>query len=84
MTIIVDDLLVRPFISLLNVIHAMAIEEMYDPQALQDELKENRLLYELGELSETEYEERRAEIEAQLDVAEQAREQLSGRIEVRQ
>ncbi|MFC5972812.1 gas vesicle protein GvpG [Halomarina salina] len=84
MTFIVDDLLVRPFFGLLNVIHAMAIEGMYDTEALQDELKENRLLFELGELSEAEYEERRADIEQRLDVAEQAREQLSGRIEVRQ
>lgn len=84
MTFILDDLFVRPFFGLLNVIHAMAIEGMYDTGALQDELKENQLLYELGELTEEEYEERRADIEARLDVAEQAREQLSGRVEVRQ
>ena len=84
MTFILDDLLVRPFFGLFEVIQAMAVEEMYDTAALQDELKENRLLYELGELSEAEYEERREEIETQLDLAEQAREQMSGRIEVRQ
>jgi hypothetical protein len=83
MTFVVDDLLVRPFFGLLKVIRAMAIEGLYDTEALRDELKENRLLFELGELTETEYEQRRADIEARLEVAEQAREQLSGRIEVR-
>lgn len=80
---LVDDIFVRPLISVLNVIHAMAIEEMYDTAAIRDQMKENRLLYELGDLTEEEYEQRRAELEAQLDVAEQAREQLSGRVEVK-
>ncbi len=80
---LVDDLFVRPLMSVLNVIHSMAIEEMYDTGAIHDEIKENRLLYELGELSEAEYEQRRAELEAQLDVAERAREQLSGRVEIK-
>jgi hypothetical protein len=80
---VVDDLLLRPLLSVLNVIHAMAIEEMYDTGAIRDEMKENRLLYELGELSEMEYEQRRADLESQLDVAERAREQLSGQVEVK-
>ncbi|WP_254535118.1 gas vesicle protein GvpG [Halomarina litorea] len=80
---IVDDLLLKPLVTVLNVIHSMAIEEMYDTGAIRDEMKENRLLYELGEYSEEEYERRRAELEAQLDVAERAREQLSGRVEVK-
>ena len=81
---IVDDLLLRPFVSVLKVIHSMAIEEMYDTEAIQNQLKENRLLYELGEMTQEEYETRRGELEAQLDLAERAREQLSGRVEVKQ
>jgi len=80
---VVDDLLVRPFVSLLNVVHAMAIEELYDTEAIRDDIKENRLLFEIGERSREAYEERRAELERQLDVAEQARENLQGKVEIR-
>ena len=80
---VVDDLLVRPFVSLLNVVHAMAIEELYDTEAIRDDIKENRLLFEIGERSREAYEERRAELERQLDVAEQARENLQGKVEIK-
>jgi len=80
---VVDDLLVRPFVSLINVVHAMAIEELYDTEAIRDEIKENRLLFEIGERSREAYEERRAELERQLDVAEQARENLQGKVEIK-
>jgi hypothetical protein len=83
MTFILDDILIRPFVGLIEVLRSMAIEELYDTAALRDELKENRLLFELGEFDEAEYERRRADIEQRLDVAERAREQLSGRVEVR-
>ncbi|PSP71200.1 protein gvpG, partial [Halobacteriales archaeon QH_9_66_26] len=35
---VVDDLLVRPFVSLINVVHAMAIEELYDTEAIRDDI----------------------------------------------
>lgn len=81
--LVVDDLLVRPFVSLINVVHAMAIEELYDTEAIRDDIKENRLLFEIGERSREAYEERRAELERQLDVAEQARENLQGKVEIK-
>jgi lipid A disaccharide synthetase len=80
---IVDDLLVRPFVSLLNVVQAMAVEELYDTEAIRDDIKENRLLFEVGERSREEYEERRSNLEQQLDVAEQARENLQGKVEIK-
>jgi lipid A disaccharide synthetase len=80
---VVDDLLVRPFVSLINVVHAMAIEEFYDTEAIRDDIKENRLLFEIDERSREAYEERRAELERQLDVAEQARENLQGKVEIK-
>ncbi|WP_101296551.1 gas vesicle protein GvpG [Halegenticoccus soli] len=79
---LVDDLLVKPFVSILDVIHAMAIDEMYDREAIMDDIKENQLLYELGERSEAEYERRKAELEAELDAAEEAHERVSGKVEV--
>lgn len=83
--IVVDDLLVRPFFSILNSIHALALEEMYDVEAIKDDIKENELLWDLGERSEAEYQRRRTELEEELRVAEMAREQLSGKqIQVRE
>lgn len=80
--LLVDDILVKPFVSLLNVLHDMAIEELYDVESIQDDLKENQLLYELGERSPEEYERRKAKLEEELRLAERAREQLSGRVQV--
>jgi hypothetical protein len=55
---------------------------MYDPEQVQSDIKENQLLYELGERSEAEYERRRAELEAELEAAERARERLSDKVVV--
>ena len=80
---ILDDILVRPFVSILDVIHAMAVRELYDVDTLRDELKENRLLYELGERSPEEYEARKQELEQDLQYAEEMREKLlKGNVEV--
>lgn len=81
--LIVDDLLVRPFFSLLDILHAMTLRELYDTEALRDELKENELLYEIGERSQEEYEAERERIESELEAAEELEEQISGRIEVK-
>ena len=82
--ILVDDLLVRPFVSLLDALQTIAVREAYDVAGIRDDLKENRLLYELGERSESAYAERKRELEAELAVAERAHEQLRNKsIEVR-
>lgn len=81
--LLVDDLLLKPFVSLLNTLHSMAVEELHDLDAIRDALKENQLLYELGERSEAEYRERRTELEERLEVAEAAHENLQGRVEVK-
>ena len=81
---VLDDLLVKPFVSLLDILQTMALEEMYDVDAIRDDLKENQLLYEIGERDEEEYRRRKAELEEQLELAEQVREELtSGKIEVK-
>ncbi|MFH5798810.1 gas vesicle protein GvpG [Haladaptatus sp. DYF46] len=82
--IIVDDLLFKPLVSMVDVLHSLAVEEMYDIAGIQDELKETHMLYELGELSDEEYEERKTTLETRLDVAETAHERLrSGKVEVK-
>jgi len=82
--LLVDDLLVKPFVGLLDVIHAMAVEEQYDEDAITDDLKENQLLYELGERSEETYRERKRELEAELQAAREAKAQLRNRVEIKQ
>jgi hypothetical protein len=80
---VLDDLLVRPLVSIADVIHAVAIDELYDIETIRNDIKENRLLYELGERSQDEYERRKDELETQLDLAEQAHENLRGKVEVK-
>jgi hypothetical protein len=79
---VVDDLLINPFVSIMEAVHSMAISEMYDTTEIKNEIKENRLLYELGERSEAEYEQRNEELEEQLEIAREAHEQTRGKVEV--
>ncbi|RQG98454.1 gas vesicle protein GvpF [Natrarchaeobius oligotrophus] len=81
---VLDDLLFRPFVGIVDALHTIALDELYDVDALEDELKENQLLYEIGDRSEEEYRERKAELEEKLDVAREVHERLaSGRVEVK-
>ncbi|WP_049924579.1 gas vesicle protein GvpF [Halopiger djelfimassiliensis] len=81
---VLDDLLFRPFVGIVDALHTMALDELYDIESLEDELKENQLLYELGERSEAEYQRRKAELEEELEIAREVHERLSsGRIEVK-
>ena len=81
---VIDDLLFKPLVSLLDALHTMALDEMYDIEGIRDEIKENRLLYELGERSRGEYERRDEELHEQLAVAERVHEELiSGKVEVK-
>lgn len=80
---ILDDLLVRPFISLLDILHTMALDEMYDTESIREDLKENRLLYEIGERTEEEYQQHKKELESQLELAETVEAQMRGRMEVK-
>ena len=82
--LIVDDLLVRPFLGIVDALHTLALDELYDIDAIEDELKENQLLYEIGDRSESEYESRKESLEEELAIAREIHEELtSGRIEVK-
>lgn len=81
--LLVDDLLIRPFISILETLQTLALKEMYDIESIQDDLKENQLLYELGERTKAEYEQQKAELESELEIAESIQKQMNGRIEVK-
>ena len=81
--LLVDDLLFRPMISMLDVFHAMAVEEVYDEGEIRDDLRENQLLYELGERPEEEYRDRKQELEARLERAQAAKSELGDRVEIK-
>lgn len=74
--IVVDDLLLRPFVSILDAVHTLALAELYNVEEIENELKENQLLYEVGERSESEYEQRKEELEEELELAETVHEEL--------
>ncbi|RZH67722.1 gas vesicle protein GvpF [Natrinema altunense] len=81
---ILDDLLLRPFVGIIDALHSIALDELYDMEALEDDLKENQLLYELGERSDEEYRRRKEELEAEIETAREVHERLSsGRVEVK-
>jgi hypothetical protein len=80
---LLDDLLLRPFVSLLDVLHAMVLSELHNVSEIRDNLKENQLLYELGERPQAVYEQQKRKLEANLEVAERVHEKLiGGNIEV--
>jgi len=80
--LVVDDLLVQPFFSLIEILQTMALNEMYDIPSIRDEIKENQLLYEIGERSEAEYRERKEALETELALAKQVQTQVQDRVEV--
>ncbi|MFC4245494.1 gas vesicle protein GvpF [Natribaculum luteum] len=81
---VLDDLLFRPIVGIVDALHTLALDELYDVDGIEDELKENQLLYELGERSEEEYERRKEELEAELEIAREVHEELtSGRVQVK-
>ncbi|MHC3438762.1 gas vesicle protein GvpF [Natrialbaceae archaeon A-gly3] len=81
---VLDDLLIRPLVGIVDTLHTVALSELYDVEAIEDDLKENQLLYELGERSEEEYEREKTRLEDELEVAREIHEALaSGRVEVK-
>lgn len=57
--------------------------EMYNIEKINDRIKENRMLYELGEISKEEYEKRNDELTHQLRIATKVHNMnLSKRIDI--
>ncbi|NHV97329.1 MAG: hypothetical protein HA494_06030 [Thaumarchaeota archaeon] len=83
MPFLIDDIILRmvgislpPFdmLWLLETIRDYAIQELYNPEKIGDELKEAALLYDLGEITKEEYERRYAELTEKLKIAQRVRE----------
>lgn len=80
---IIDDLLLRqmgitiPGLNLiwtLEQIRDFAYREMYNPEKIKNRIKENRLLFELGEITGDEYEKTNTELLQELKLAERGAE----------
>jgi len=77
---LIDDFLLRSLgvtmpagldmIETMTEIKNFAYREMYDPEEIKSLIKENRLLYEFGELSREEYEQKNTELMHDLKFAE--------------
>lgn len=76
---IIDDILLRmlgisipgfDLISDIEIIRDFAYRELYNPDKIKNQIKENQMLYEFDELSTEEYEERKTELMRQLKFAE--------------
>jgi hypothetical protein len=52
----------------------MALKELYDPEKIRNSIKENRLLFEFGELTSEEYGAREAALRGDLETAERIEE----------
>jgi hypothetical protein len=90
--LIVDDLVFRslgisvPVFDLFwtfEQIQKYSMKEFYNPEKIKNKIKENRLLYEFGEVDRAEYERSNTELMRQLKMAERALEMdLGGRSDI--
>ncbi|MBI3412504.1 MAG: hypothetical protein HY051_00290 [Candidatus Aenigmarchaeota archaeon] len=80
---IIDDIVLRllgisilPFdtIALFKLIRDFAYKEAYDPPKIKDMIKENRLLFEIGERTEEDYKIIDADLREKLELGVKARE----------
>ena len=92
MPFIIDDIFLRmlgisipPFdmIWLFEQIRDLAVREAYDPEKIGNAIKENQMLFELGEITKEEYERKHAELTEMLKIAQRAREmKLERRVDI--
>ncbi|MFH1774934.1 MAG: gas vesicle protein GvpG [Methanobacteriota archaeon] len=80
---LIDDVFLRALgisipgldlIWLMELLRDFAYKEMYNPEKIKDQIKENRMLYEFGEITEEEYERTNAELMQKLKLAERGEE----------
>jgi len=58
----------------LKTVQKFTVREAFDPEEIRDQIKENRMLYEMDEISEEEYERRHSRLQDDLERAKRARE----------
>ena len=89
---LLDDIVLRGFgISIpgldmlwtIEQIRSFAYREFYNPEKIKSSIKENRLLYEFGEMNRDEYERKNNELLFKLKMAERVQEMnIGGRMDI--
>jgi hypothetical protein len=83
MPFFIDDLILRAFgislqpfdmIWIFEQVRDYAYQQMYDPEEVAGQIKENRMLYEAGEVTKEEYERNHSELQDKLKIARRVRE----------
>lgn len=91
--IIIDDLLLRclgfslkPFdmIWLMELIRDFSLKERYNIKAINNKIKENRLLFELGETTEKKFKEKHELLLNELETAKEILENLSTDVKIQE
>lgn len=90
---LIDDLLLRglglsikPFdmLWLLELMRDYALKEKYNIKRINNQIKENRLLFEIGEVTEEEYQEKNAILLEELEKAKSIMENLSKDVQIQE
>ena len=90
--IILDDLLkslkvlVKTFdvIWIMQILRDYALKEKYNIKQINNQIKENRLLFEIGEIAEKEYKEKHKLLLEELETAKEVLDKLSKDVEIRE
>ena len=90
--IIIDDLLnslkvlVKPFdvIWIMQLLRDYALKEKYNIKQINNQIKENRLLFEIGEITEKDYKEKHKLLLEELETAKEILEKLSKDVEIQE
>ena len=90
--IILDDLLkslkvlVKPFdvIWIMQLLRDYALKERYNIKQINNQIKENRLLFEIGEITEKDYNEKHRLLLEELETAKEVLDKLSKDVEIRE
>lgn len=85
MVFVIDDILynitIGPWMFVLEQIRNHALREMYPLEKINDQIKENRLLFELGETTKEKYEMKNKELLEKREIAERVWEETQ-RVEI--
>ena len=90
--LIIDDLLkslkvlVKPFdiIWVMQLLRDYALKERYNIKQINNQIKENRLLFEIGEITEKDYKEKHKLLLEELETAKEVLEKLSKDVEIQE
>jgi len=77
---LIDDFLIW----LSEIMRDYALKEKYNVEVINNQIKENRLLFEIGEITEKEYKEKRELLLGELETSKEVMERLSKNIEVKE